>query len=567
VRCLSRVLIRAVGHHRHILVRQLGDLIQFAAIFIRITKMSISLDRSGDAPALVRPPKRVFVQAGRTWVGPEVSGQQSWPEEAPITVELPGSKYYTLRYLLNALLGDGESLVRFPAHSDDTAILVEALRALGAQVSWEPAPPAEQGSPGSSERGMPGMTAWQLRVRGTNGKLLPPPGGRLQMGNAGAALRLLLGLGALLPEVTYITDHPESLGRRPNADLLDALSRLGIQVEAEGDAGYLPISLRGGPPAGGSLTISGARSSQYLSALLYLGPLLPCGLEISVVEQLRSRPLVQATLSALATAGIQIEAAPDLMWFRVPGGQTFQARTYTVPGDGPTAAALLAAALALGRPLCLARAPTSEPDVLALMTALRDMGAEISVIPGEDMSLGSIEISAGRGWTEEPGLHGARIDGDPCIDSVPVLTALACFAQGETRFEGVATLRLKESDRISDLSTELERAGGHILPGEETITVFGKPEGILGGVTVYGHDDHRLVQALAIAGLRSAKGLTIDGADAVTKSCPEFFAILEFCGAQVAGVGVAPARTASTESPGGRRHRHTTANRKEPPAG
>jgi 3-phosphoshikimate 1-carboxyvinyltransferase len=178
------------------------------------------------------------------------------------------------------------------------------------------------------------------------------------------------------------------------------------------------------------------------------------------------------------------------------------------------------------------------------------MGAAISVIPGEDISLGSIEISAGRGWPGEPGLHGARIDGDPCIDSVPVLTALACFAQGETRFEGVATLRLKESDRISDLSAELERAGGHILPGEETITVFGKPEGILGGVTVYGHDDHRLVQALAIAGLRSAKGLTIDGADAVTKSYPEFFAVLKLCGAQVAGVGVAPARTASTESPG-----------------
>jgi 3-phosphoshikimate 1-carboxyvinyltransferase len=497
--------------------------------------MSISLDSNGNPPALVRPPNRVFVQAGRTWAGTEVSGRHPWPQAALSTIELPGSKYYTLRYLLNALLGDGESLVRFPAHSDDTAILVGALRALGAQVSWEPVPPpAEQGSTGSPVRGISGMTAWQLRVRGTHGRLLPPPGGRLEMGNAGAVLRLLLGLGALLPEVTYVTDHPESLGRRPNGDLLDALSYLGIQVEAQGDSGYLPISLRGGPPAGGSLTISGARSSQYLSALLYLGPLLPRGLEIAVVDELQSRPLVQATLGALAAAGIQIEAAPDLMWFRIPGGQTFQARTYTVPGDGPTAAALLAAALALGRPLCLARVPTGEPDVLALLTALRALGAEISIIPGVDTSLGSIEVPAGKGRLGVPELHGARIDGDSCIDSVPVLTALACFAQGETRFERVATLRLKESDRISDLSAELERAGAHVLPGEETITVFGEPEGIRGGVTVYGHDDHRLVQALAIAGLRSAKGLTIEGADAVTKSYPEFFAILKLCGARVA---------------------------------
>jgi 3-phosphoshikimate 1-carboxyvinyltransferase len=386
--------------------------------------------------------------------------------------------------------------------------------------------------------GIFGMPAWQLRVLGTGGNLSPPPGGRLEMGNAGAVLRLLLGLGALLPEVTYVTDHPESLGRRPNSDLLGALSCLGIEAQAEGDAGYLPIRLRGGPPEGGKLTISGARSSQYLSALLYLGPLLPHGLEIEVVDELRSRPLVKATVGALAAAGIQIEAAADLMRFRIPGGQTFHARTYTVPGDGPSAAALLAAALALGRPLRLARVPIDEPDVLALLTALRSMGAEMSVTPEEDAGLGSVEVSAGIGQPEAPRLHGASIDGDPCIDSIPVLAALACFAEGKTRFEGVATLRLKESDRIYDLSAELERAGAHILPGEETITVLGDPGGISGGVTVYGHDDHRLVQALAIAGLRSAKGLTIEGADAVTKSYPEFFAALQLCGARVAGIEV-----------------------------
>jgi 3-phosphoshikimate 1-carboxyvinyltransferase len=166
------------------------------------------------------------------------------------------------------------------------------------------------------------------------------------------------------------------------------------------------------------------------------------------------------------------------------------------------------------------------------------------------MGLGSLEVSGSRGQHGELDLHGARIDGDTCIDSVPVLTALACFAQGESRIEHVATLHLKESDRISDLSAELERAGGHVLPGEETITVFGQPAGILGGVIVDGHDDHRLVQALAIAGLRSANGLTIQGADAVTKSYPEFFEALVQCGAQVVGMTEPETPVAGTGEPG-----------------
>ncbi len=197
------------------------------------------------------------------------SGRDPAAAHAPTTdaPALPGSKYYTLRYLLNALLAAGESVMRFPARSEDTAVLVAALRALGARVRWE----REEAD-------------WRLRVAGTGGRLQAPPDGVLRMGNAGAVLRLLLGIGALLPELRLTTDHPDSLGRRPNADLLAALESLGIQVEAQGTAGCLPITLRGGPPRGGAVSISGARSSQYLSALLYLAPQLPEGLTITVPD-------------------------------------------------------------------------------------------------------------------------------------------------------------------------------------------------------------------------------------------------------------------------------------------
>ncbi len=451
-------------------------------------------------PPIPAPPRIVRVRGPATSQPP-----------APAAPHPPGSKYYTLRYLLNALLADGESVVRGPALSDDTAVLVRALRALGAGVVWE--------------RHASDPSDWQLRVRGTGGRLRAPPDGVIQAGNAGAVLRLLLGIGALLPRVRFETDHPGSLGRRPNADLLAALAALGLTIQAGEPDGRLPITLAGGPPLGGAVAVSGARSSQYLSALLYLAPLLPRGLDITVIETLRSAPLVRATLRALDEAGIAVEAAPDLMRFHVPGGQTFQPRVYDVPGDGPSAAALVCAALALGTPLRLGRLDAGADDVRALVDALRALGAPLTATP--DDSGGALAVAG------DARLTGAVVDGDACIDSVPALVATACSAAGASRFENVATLRLKESDRISDLAAELNRAGGDVTPLADAILVRGRPEGIAGGATVDAHDDHRLAQALAIAALRARGGLTITGADAVAKSYPWFFDDLARMGAQV----------------------------------
>src|SRR5262249_49806827 len=177
---------------------------------------------------------------------------------AAAEMRLPGAKYYTLRYLLAAFLAEGESRVRNPALSDDTAALVWAIRTLGGQVAWE----------------RDGEDGWRARGIGAGGRASVPPDGVIQAGNAGAVLRFLLGVGALLPEVRFETDHPGSLGRRPNADLLAALASLGVASESQGPDGLLPITLRGGPPHGGAVSVSGARSSQYASALLCLAPLL-----------------------------------------------------------------------------------------------------------------------------------------------------------------------------------------------------------------------------------------------------------------------------------------------------
>lgn len=453
-------------------------------------------------PPIPAPPRVVRVRGPATALPPA-------PAAAP---HPPGSKYYTLRYLLNALLADGESVVRGPALSDDTAVLVRALRALGAGVVWEPHANDPSG--------------WQLRVYGTGGRLRAPPDGVIQAGNAGAVLRLLIGIAAVLPRARFETDHPGSLGRRPNADLLAALSMLGLTVQAGEPDGLLPITLAGGPPLGGAVAVSGARSSQYLSALLYLAPLLPRGLDITVMETLRSAPLVYATLRALGEAGIAVAAAPDLMRFHVPGGQTFESRVYDVPGDGPSAAALVCAALTLGTSLRLERLDAEADDVYALVAALRALGAPLTATPAASTD-GALAVAG------NARLAGAVVDGDACIDSVPALVAAACSAAGTSRFENVATLRLKESDRIGDLAAELNRAGGDVTPLADAILVRGQPAGIAGGATVDAHDDHRLAQALAIAALRARAGLTITGADAVAKSYPWFFDDLVRMGAEV----------------------------------
>lgn len=419
--------------------------------------------------------------------------------------EIPSSKYYTLRYVLAAALAAGKSRVLWPAESDDSDALFRGCHALGARLTWED----EQHT--------------VLQVEGVG---VPRATGsvEIQVGNAGAVLRLLLGVGALLPDVTFVTDYPQSLGKRPNRELLEALTELGAQCQGVGMEGYLPITLHRNHLRGGSIKISGARSSQYLSALLFLAPSLDGGLEISVVDGLKSQPLVRATLEVLQEAGIHIEHDGTLLHFKCEAGQHYEARTYTIPGDYPSAAALLAAYAAADSTeseLRLARLRPGDEIGKALLNVFDGMGAYLR---REEDTL--IMRGGGR-------LRAVHVDGDAIIDCIPVLVAAACFAEGESVFYNIESLHYKESDRIDDLCQELRRAGCDVVPQRDAIIVRGQPQGIVGGVTVDGHSDHRVLMALAIAGLRSQQGLTLTGVEHISKSYPNFFRQLEQCGARI----------------------------------
>ena len=174
-----------------------------------------------------------------------------------------------------------------------------------------------------------------------------------------------LVLGGLLPEVTYVTDYAQSLGKRPNRELLEALTSLGAVCEGTGPEGYVPITIRGGNLHGGRVTISGARSSQYFSSLLFLAPLIDEPLDIVVVDNLKSQALMHVTLNVLEEAGIVIEYDETLRHFSIAAGQDYPPRQYVVPGDYPSAAALLAACAVAtdpGSEICLSGLRAGERD-------------------------------------------------------------------------------------------------------------------------------------------------------------------------------------------------------------
>jgi 3-phosphoshikimate 1-carboxyvinyltransferase len=419
----------------------------------------------------------------------------------------PSSKYHTLRYILAAFLAPGVSTIYYPAISDDTSILLQACAQLGAGIK------IENQSDGRKI----------LSIRGTGGILRTLPNVRIDVGNAGAVLRLLLGICAIsLEDITFTTHYPQSLGRRPNADLLQALAQLGATVESQTGEGTLPIKIRGSQIHGGKIRISGKKSSQYISALLFLAPLLKEGLEIEIVDELTSASFLDLTIQILGEAGISVLTEERYRHYVVAGMQQYQPREYVIPGDYPSAAALLAAVAIAKGEITLANLQQGDTNGEAILEVFSEIGVQITRIENT--------ITA---RSYEP-IHGIVIDGNQTIDSVPVISATTCFANSPSRIYNVANLRLKESDRINDLATELNKARCHVIPSADSIEIH--PDGlngVEGGVELEAHADHRLIEAFVVVGLGSNHPITVINAFHIAKSYPHFFEDLISLGANI----------------------------------
>jgi 3-phosphoshikimate 1-carboxyvinyltransferase len=407
-------------------------------------------------------------------------------EHVQATLTLPGSKSYTHRALVAASLARGESLLTNALDAEDTRLTAQALERLGAGIDWR-----EDG----------------VRVKGKGGRWQPvlDP---IYLGNSGTSMRFFTALAALGQGEYRLTGSPR-LCERPQEELLAALDRLGVRAYSEKGDGCPPVVVHGGL-LGGRTQLSGAVSSQYLSALLFIGPLAPRGAQIEITGDLVSRPYVDLTLDVLGDFGVSYYRE-GYRFFHLPGDQSYQAQKYAIEADASSASYFwAAAALTKGRVTIANLNPDSCQGDVGFVEVLRRMGCRVT--SGEE------------GLTVEGGvLQGIEADMAAMPDLVPTLAVLAAFAQGETVISGTAHLRHKESDRLHAVAAELRKLG---IAARETADGLVIPGGRPQGAVIDTYQDHRLAMSFAVAGLK-APGMIIKDPDCVAKSFPEFWQFFE----------------------------------------
>ena len=408
------------------------------------------------------------------------------PAKGPVEAEFPAmpSKSATHRALVAAALADGTSEIRGPLEADDTRRTLSGLRALGVRVD-------EAGA------------SWF--VHGAAGSFAG--GGTIDFGDSGTSARFLTALATLGANPSRL-DGSDRLRERPMAELIEALLALGATVEPKG-ASALPLRAGGSPVRGGTVTLSGARSSQFASALLLAAPAFRQGVRLEVAPPRVSFPYVRLTVEILEAFGANVAVVGD-GGFSVPP-QRLRGTTLTIEGDHSSASYLFAAAAILGGRVSVRglRANSAQPDARFLM----DLG-----------TLGCAVTSSSRGVLVEGRGYVPAFDWDlaDAPDLAPTAAVLALFADGPCTLSGLHHLAHKESDRLAVLRDNLARLGARHTSSEGALTIVPPPRGAAHGGTIRVENDHRMAMAFAVAGL-VIPGVTIDDPGVVSKSYPRFW--------------------------------------------
>jgi 3-phosphoshikimate 1-carboxyvinyltransferase len=392
------------------------------------------------------------------------------------TVSAPASKSMMQRAVAAALLTEGTTRIHNPAASADALASLEAASCLGATVR---------------------RVGESVEISGGLG----PRYSTVDCGEAGLCLRMFTPIAALSHRKLSLTGKPQ-LRRRPVHFLEKPLSDLGAACTTT--SGYPPITVQG-PLAGGTTTVDGSLSSQFLTGLLLALPRAPLDSEIRV-ENLRSVPYIDMTLTLLIRCGIEVQH-DGYRIFSIPGNQSYRFDDYTVEGDWSGASFLLVAAAVAGSVTVSGLDDASTQADRGILTALDSAGAELT-IKDTDVTVRRSQLKA------------FEFDATHCPDLFPPLVALASYCDGSSRIHGVSRLRHKESDRASVLCREFTALGGSLEIGGNALVVHG---GRLRGGRVNPHNDHRIAMAAAVAALGSAEGIVIDDAGCVDKSYPDFY--------------------------------------------
>ena len=399
---------------------------------------------------------------------------------------VPGSKSYTNRALTIAAMADGQSTLRGALVSDDTRVARAALEDLGIKVDFD------EGA---------------FRVHGMGGRF-SDPGVPLYLGNSGTATRFLTAMMTLQGFSSVITGN-ERMQERPIADLLTALNELGAEAVSERGNGCPPVHVGGTRMQGGRATVSGAISSQFLSALLMAAPYAQQDVTLEVRDTLVSVPYVDLTLDIMARFGVEVEH-DDYKLFRIPGRQVYTARDYQIEGDASSASYYWGLAALLGQSMCVTNVPSdSVQGDTHFLQVLERMGCTVSQ----------------RGGWHVAGPQQLRPLGDIDLNALPdaamTVAVLAAFCEGESRLCNIGNLRVKETDRLHALVTELRKIGAAVTELPDGLLIQGDPDA-LHGAEIDTYDDHRMAMCFGMAGAR-LPGIRIREPGCVAKTYPEFW--------------------------------------------
>jgi 3-phosphoshikimate 1-carboxyvinyltransferase len=333
------------------------------------------------------------------------------------------------------------------------------------------------------------------------------PKSALFLGNAGTAVRFLTAMLAHQPFPCTI-DGDARMRERPLVDLIEGLQQLGAKIDCP--TGCPPLTLLGGPLHGSRVKIHGNNSSQYVSALLMLAPLLPEGLTIEVEGALTSKPYIDMTLAIMNKFCIQKITREAYRWFKIPP-QNYQPITHTIESDASSASYFFGLAAITGKTITVENLSrqTGQPDIRVL-DALETMGCKV-----KETLLG-IQITGPQKLKPL-----GSLDANDFPDGAMTLAVVSAFAEGKTELTGLQNLRIKESDRLHALATELQKIGAHVVEKADGLEIHGEPS-TLRGASIATYNDHRIAMCFGMAKAQ-LPNLQIENPKCVNKTYPQFW--------------------------------------------
>lgn len=417
-------------------------------------------------------------------------------------VRVPGDKSISHRALMFGALATGVTKITGLLEAEDVVNTARAVTALGAEAT-------KQGD------------VWHVKGRGVGG--LKQPDGPLDFGNSGTGTRLMMGIVAA-HDITVTMQGDASLSRRPMSRVLRPLRQMGLQTVEEKDT--LPLTVKGSADLVPIVYELPVASAQVKSAVLLAG--LGASGETTVVEKEATRDHTERMLRYFG-AQIETHEKDGATHITVKGDAELQGRDVTVPGDPSSAAFLIAAALVVPGSDVTVEGVLINPTRTGLYVTLREMGADIEFL--NEREEGGEPIADIR--ARYSALKGVQVPAERApsmIDEYPVLAAIAGFAIGETRMEGLGELKVKESDRLAATAAGLIANGVVARADGDKLIVEGSGK-VPGGGVVETHLDHRIAMAFLTMGLASDKPVAVDDTAMIATSFPEFRGLMERLGA------------------------------------